>query len=726
MKKLMSYLHPVPPKVNFAQLEEAIIDFWETNDTFQKSVDRHPVEKSYVFYDGPPFATGLPHYGHIMTSIIKDVVPRFFTMQGRRVERRFGWDCHGVPVEFEMEKELGLNGRADIEAMGVANFNEACRGIVLRYTKEWESVVRRVGRWVDFENDYKTMNPEYMESVWWVFKQLWEKGLIYKDYKVVHYSWRLSTPYSNFEATLDDAYRERQDPSVVVKFKLADEDAAILAWTTTPWTLPSNMALAVHPDMTYVVVSNGSGETLILAQELVDQNFKEGDYTLQGELKGADLVGRRYEPLLPYFSHLKDEGAFRVLGGEFVSAEDGTGIVHIAPAFGEEDFFVARSEGVPMVNPVDDNGEFTAEVSDFSGQNVFEANPNIIRHLKAEGKLFSQKTIVHNYPHDWRTDTPLIYRAIPSWYVNVSAFKERMLAANQKVAWYPNHVKDGAFGKWLEGARDWAISRNRFWGAPIPVWQCQATDCSAEVVVGSVAELKELSGKDDIPDLHSHFVDEITFPCPDCGAEMRRVPEVLDCWFESGSMPYGQIHYPFENADWFHDNFPADFIVEYIGQTRGWFYTLIVLSTALFDQPPFLNAIAHGILLGSDGRKMSKRLRNYPDVDEVLTNYGADALRLYLMGHPVIDGNDSSVAEAGMADMLRHFIIPMWNAFSFFTRYADIDGWRPEDRQPDLETDLDHWIRSRTYALAYTRWKKHWQAMTCAAVSIYCLILWTI
>ncbi|MEM7034199.1 MAG: isoleucine--tRNA ligase [Chloroflexota bacterium] len=699
MKELMSYFQAVDPKVDFAKLEEAVIDFWNENDTFQRSVDQRPVEKSYVFYDGPPFATGLPHYGHIMTSIIKDVVPRFFTMKGWRVERRFGWDCHGVPVEFEMEKELGLNGRADIEEMGIANFNEACRGIVLRYTKEWETVVRRVGRWVDFVNDYKTMNPEYMESVWWVFKRLWDEGLIYQDYKVVHYSWRLSTPYSNFEATLDDAYRERQDPSVVVKFQLEDDDAKILAWTTTPWTLPSNMALAVNPELNYMRLSNGDGHTYILASDLVEAHFKEGDYTVLGEVKGDTLVGKQYQPLLPYFSDKATEGAFRVIPAEYVSAEDGTGIVHMAPAFGEEDFYAAKEHGIPMVNPVDDNGEFTDEVPDFVSQNVFDANKNIIRHLKEVGKLHSQKTITHNYPHDWRTDTPLIYRAIPSWYVKVTDFKDRILANNEKMNWYPHHVKDGAFGKWLENARDWAISRNRFWGAPIPVWRCDS--CDEQKVLGSISELETLSGVSGINDLHSHFIDDITFSCEGCNGTMKRIPDVLDCWFESGSMPYAQVHYPFENKDWFNENFPADFIVEYIGQTRGWFYTLIVLSSALFDEPMAKNAIAHGILLGDDGRKMSKRLKNYPDVSKMLDQYGADAMRLYLMGHPVIDGNDSSVTEQGMSEMMRRFVIPVWSAFSFFTRYADIDGWRPEAGVRHQGNDLDRWIRSRTYDLTY-------------------------
>ncbi|MCB0211814.1 MAG: isoleucine--tRNA ligase [Anaerolineae bacterium] len=708
MKETMAYFKPASPEVNFSKLDETVLNFWDENNTFERSVERRPVENSYVFYDGPPFATGLPHYGHIMTSIIKDVVPRFFTMKGKRVERRFGWDCHGVPVEFELEKEIGLNGRADILEMGIGNFNEACRGIVLRYTREWQEVITRIGRWVDFVNDYKTMNPDYMETVWWVFKTLYDKGLIYEDYKVVHYSWRLSTPYSNFEATLDDAYRMRQDPSVVVTFKLDDEDTKVLAWTTTPWTLPSNMALAVSPEITYAKIKNGDGTTYVLAKSLVEQHFKEGEYETLAEFSGSELVGKSYQPLLPYFADKKSEGSFRILSADFVSDEDGTGIVHIAPAYGEDDFFLSRANGVPMVNPVNDTGDFDTTVPDFAGMNVFDANRPIIQKLKADGLLHSQKTIDHSYPHDWRTDTPLIYRAIPSWYVDVTKFKKDMLAANQEINWYPPHVKNGAFGNWLEGARDWAISRNRFWGAPIPVWRCTADDCTAEVVVGSVDELKALSGIEELTDLHSHYVDKITFPCADCGAEMRRIPEVLDCWFESGSMPYGQIHYPFENKDWFQENFPADFIVEYIGQTRGWFYTLVVLSAALFNCPPFKNAIAHGILLGEDGRKMSKRLRNYPDVDETIAKYGADALRLYLMGHPVIDGNDSSIEGAGISEMLRRFVIPVWNAFSFLTRYAEIDQWQPVTGfadAPDVTeptfSDLDRWIRSRTYALTY-------------------------
>jgi isoleucyl-tRNA synthetase len=706
MKELMAYFHPLEPTLDFGALDAAVLSVWEQERTFLKSVERRPVSNSYVFYDGPPFATGLPHYGHVITSIIKDVIPRVFTMNGCRVERRFGWDCHGVPVEFELEKELHLQGKADIERMGVAAFNEACRSIVLRYTQEWESVVTRVGRWVDFRNDYKTMDLAFMETVWWVFKRLWDMGLVYKDYKVVHYSWRLATPLSNFEATLDDAYREREDPAVTVKFQLEGHDCHVLAWTTTPWTLPSNMALAVNPDMAYAKVrytpQAGKEQCLILASDLT-RFVLDGPYEIEAEFRGERLVGRRYEPLLPYFRDLKEQGAFRIIAGDFVTSDEGTGVVHLAPAFGEDDFAAAKAEGIPLVNPVDDAGRFTKPVQDFAGMNVFDANPSIIQKLKAEGQLFSQETILHAYPHDWRTDTPLIYRAIPSWYVNVTAFKERMLANNEKIAWYPSHVKRGAFGQWLENARDWAISRNRYWGTPIPVWSCDT--CEHTSVMGSLEELQEASGNREIKDIHCHFVDDIEIPCPECHSTLRRVPEVLDCWFESGSMPYGQVHYPFENQEWFDENFPADFIVEYIGQTRGWFYTLIVLSSALFDQPPFRNALVHGVLLAEDGRKMSKRLRNYPEPTEIMDLYGADALRLYLMHHPVIDANDSRFDRRGVAEMLRKFIIPVWNAFSFLTRYADIEGWRPaepgHEAAKSSETPLDRWVRSRVYRLSY-------------------------
>ncbi len=699
-----NYFHPVDPQVDFDALEEHVIAYWQQNDTFKRSVEARDVEDSFVFYDGPPFATGLPHYGHILTSIIKDVVPRFYTMLGKRVERRWGWDCHGLPVEFEIQNQLGLAGRRDIEAFGIARFNDVCRSVVLRYAEEWQKIIGRIGRWVDFENDYKTMDTTFMESVWWAFKQLWDRGLIYEDYKVVHFSWRLGTPLSNFEASLDDAYREREDPSVTVKMKLDGEETPtyILAWTTTPWTLPSNMALAVSDKVTYVLLEreeDGRPVRYILAKALVDQHFKAGAYQVVDEFDGSALRGRTYEPLFPYFRDKKAENAFRVHVGDFVSDEDGSGIVHIAPAFGEDDFNLRKREGFPLVNPVDDAGEFTEPVSDYVGVNVFDANPLIVEQLRREGTLFSTKTITHSYPHCWRTDTPLIYRAISSWYVRVSEHREDMLRANAQIDWYPSNIKDGIFGNWLANARDWAISRSRYWGTPLPIWRCQS--CGQTEAIGSIAELEQKSGDAGITDLHRQYVDDLHWACPHCGGEMRRVPEVLDCWFESGGMPYGQTHYPFENREWFEKNFPADFIVEYIAQTRGWFYTMVVLSTLLFDKPPFSNCIVHGNLLGADGRKMSKRLKNYPDPMDVVHRYGADALRLYLMASPVIANQDVRFLEEGVRDGMRNVIIPLWNAFSFLTRYAELDNWRPDPQAlPAPKSDLDRWILSLVARLA--------------------------
>jgi isoleucyl-tRNA synthetase len=703
MYELMSYFHPVEPIAGFSSLEEAVLAYWDENDTFRKSIKRRPVDNAFTFYDGPPFATGLPHYGHIVTSVIKDLVPRYMTMKGYRVERRFGWDCHGVPAEFETEKTLGISGKEDIERIGMATFNEACRTNVMRYTQEWVKLITRVARWVDFKDDYKTMDQPFMETVWWVFKQLWDKDLIYQDYKVVHYSWKLSTPYSNFEATLDDAYREREDPSLIVKFRLVDEQCSILAWTTTPWTLPANMALAMGHDITYVRVrytKDHVAQSLILAKDLVSKHFPNEDtYEIEAEFPGHQMVGKQYEPLLPYFENLASEGAFRILVGEFVSTEDGTGIVHIAPAFGEDDFLIGKQFGVPLINPVDDMGRFTEDIVDFALLNVFAANTEIIRKLKSENKVFAHQTIVHSYPHDWRTDTPLIYRAIPSWYVRVTTIKDQMIANNAKIRWVPDYLRDGAFGNWLQNARDWAISRTRYWGTPLPVWVCEA--CEHMVIIGSIAELEERSGKNGITDLHRHFIDDITLPCPQCNDTMWRIPDVFDCWFESGSMPYGQIHYPFERRDWFDKNFPADFIVEYTGQLRGWFYTLMVLSTALFDKPPFENVIVHGVTLGEDGRKMSKRLRNYPDPEEIINEYGVDTLRLYLLDHPMIDAKDSRIERQGIIEEFRKFTSPLWNAFSFLVRYADVDNWRPTGGETYELTTLDRWILSNVYALSY-------------------------
>lgn len=685
-----------------------MLAFWEREGIFRESVERRPAgargENEFVFYDGPPFANGLPHYGHLLTGYVKDVIPRYQTMRGRRVERRFGWDCHGLPAEMEAEKELGVSGRAAIQRFGIANFNEHCRTSVMRYTSEWERYVTRAGRWVDFRNDYKTMDLSYMESVIWAFQQLWSKGLVYQGVRVLPYSWAAETPLSNFETRLDDATRERQDPAITVRFEVVDPASdgptEIWAWTTTPWTLPSNLALAVGPEVEYALVA--LGERRVLVAEASRERFArelEGAERLMLR-RGAVFVGLRYRPLFPYFA--ETPGAFRVLGADFVATEEGTGVVHLAPGFGEDDLAVCQAHGIPIVVPVDDTGRFTDAVPDWAGANVFDANPEIIRTLKQRGALVRHDTIVHNYPHCWRTDQPLIYRAMSSWYVRVSAFAERMLELNQQIHWIPEHVRDGRFGRWLEGAKDWSISRNRFWGSPIPVWRSDDPAHPRTDVYGSLDELARDFGVRPT-DLHRPFIDELTRPNPDDPSgrsTMRRVPEVLDVWFDSGSMPYAQVHYPFENREWFETHFPADFIVEYVAQTRGWFYTMMVLSTAIFDRPPFQNCICHGTVLDEDGRKLSKRLRNYPDPLEVFDQHGSDAMRWYLVSSPVLRGLELRVDREGkaIAEVVRGVLLPLWNAYAFFCLYANIEG-------PDFAARLraDQKGLLDRYALAKTR-----------------------
>ncbi len=682
---------PVSNKVVFPELEAEILKFWEKHDTFRKSLAIRKGAPEFVFYDGPPFATGLPHYGHLLAGTIKDIVPRYQTMRGHFVERRFGWDCHGLPVEYEMEQELKISGKRDIEKMGVDRFNESCRGIVLRYTREWRQIVTRMGRWVDFDNDYKTMDTSYMESIWWVFKSLWDKGLVYEGNKILPYCPRCATPLSNFET--NQGYEEVQDPAITIRFALRDQPRTfILAWTTTPWTLPSNLALAVGPAIRYAKVRDGQ-DLYYLAKDRLPVYYKKPDqYELLEELDGTALVGMRYEPLFPYFKDAEAQGAFRVFAADFVSTEDGTGVVHIAPGFGEDDYRLGREAGLPVACPVDEEGRFTSAVSDYAGREVKEADSDIMRRLKEEGKLVHRSTIVHSYPHCWRCDTPLIYRGISTWFVKVEQLRDRIVANNQQIHWVPGHLRDGRFGKWLEGARDWAISRNRYWGAPLPIWR----NADGEVVcVGSVAELERLSGTK-LNDLHKHLVDQVTIPAGKGGAPLRRIPEVLDCWFESGSMPYAQSHYPFENKARFEAHFPADFIAEGLDQTRGWFYTLMVLSTALFDKPSFKNVIVNGLVLAADGRKMSKRLKNYPDPVYMLDTYGADALRLYMIASPVVRAEDLCFSEEGVKHALRHLLIPLWNAYSFFVTYANVDQWSPRSnvQGPQSANLLDRWIHS--------------------------------
>ena len=687
---------PVSNKVRFPETEEETLKFWETHDTFQKSLDQRRDAEEFVFYDGPPFATGLPHYGHLLAGTLKDIVPRYQTMRGYFVDRRFGWDCHGLPVEYEVEQDLNISGKTEIEELGIDVFNEKCRSIVLRYTREWRAVVTRMGRWVDFDRDYKTMEPAYMESIWWVFKSLWDKGLIYEGHKILPYCPRCSTPLSNFET--NQGYEEVTDPAITVRFKVEDHpDTYILAWTTTPWTLPSNMALAVGEDITYARVVD-KGSVYFLARERLPVYYRSAnDYESVSEVKGSELVGLHYEPLFPYFAEKKEEGAFRVIAGDFVSTEDGTGVVHMAPGFGEDDYRVGLEEGIPAVCPVDAEGRFTAEVTDYEGREVKESDRDIMARLKAEGKLVHRGTITHSYPHCWRCDKPLIYRAVSTWFVRLEPIKERLLACNGTVRWVPAHLRDGRFGKWLEGARDWAVSRNRYWGAPLPVWRSE--DGEETVCVGSIEELEKLSGCR-AHDLHKHFVDDIEIPSQSGKGSLRRVPEVLDCWFESGSMPYAQAHYPFENREHFESHFPADFIAEGLDQTRGWFYTLMVLSVALFDRPAFRNVVVNGLVLAEDGRKMSKRLKNYPDPAYMIDTYGADALRLYMLNSPVVRAEDLRFTEEGVKQLVRHLLIPLWNAYSFLVTYARIDGWEPDKASAAASKNvLDRWIRSSLASL---------------------------
>ncbi|MEQ8767049.1 MAG: isoleucine--tRNA ligase [Planctomycetota bacterium] len=693
----------VDPKPSFPEIEKAILAYWEREGIFRESVESRPASKEYVFYDGPPFANGLPHYGHLLTGYVKDVVPRYQTMRGEKVERRFGWDCHGLPAEMEIEKKLGISGRQKILEYGIEAFNGQCRETVQRYTDEWERFVNRQARWVDFTNDYKTMDLSYMESVMWAFAELYRKGLVYEGYRVMPYSWAAETPVSNFETRLDNSYRPRQDPAVTVLFRLKpksgdDGPLDILVWTTTPWTLPSNLALAVGPEIEYAIFEKDGGRFVLGAQVTEKyQDFLEGAQQV-GTIQGQELVGREYEPLFPYFAG--HENAFRVLSGAFVDTEEGTGVVHMAPGFGEDDQIVCAENGIEVVCPVDDSGKYTSEITDYVGLQVFEANKPIIRRLKDEGRLVKHETYVHNYPHCWRTDEPLIYKALSSWYVQVTAIRDRMVELNQEINWIPEHIKDGQFGKWLEGARDWSISRNRFWGSPIPVWKSDDPNYPRIDVYGSLDELERDFGVRPT-DLHRPFVDELTRPNPDDPSgksTMRRVPDVLDCWFESGSMPYAQVHYPFENKEWFEGHFPADFIVEYVAQTRGWFYTLMVLGTALFDRPPFRNCICHGVVVDEDGKKLSKRLQNYPSPDEVFDTIGADALRWFLVSSPILRGNDLAIDREGksIAEVIRLIINPIWNAWYFFSLYANTDSVEAKLRT-DQKGQLDR------YALAKTR-----------------------
>lgn len=690
----MSAFKPVPSEVSFPREEEEVLALWQRHDAFRRSVEERPADSRFIFYDGPPFATGLPHYGHLVASTLKDIVPRYWTMKGHRVERRFGWDTHGLPIEMDVEKKLNLSGPSSIREYGVAEFNEQCRAGVLRYVAEWEKTITRIGRWVDFKNDYKTMDTPFMESVWWVFKRLFEQGLVYRGLRVTPFSWRLSTPLSNFEAGLD--YRDVDDPALTLRFELLGrEKEYLLVWTTTPWTLPSNLAVAVGAELDYVKVQHEDGNTYWVAQALKAALLGEETPVLETK-KGSELVGLKYRPLFPYFA--SHPHSFRVIASGHVTTTDGTGLVHMAPAFGEDDFEACRREGIAVIDPVDDEGRFKKEVPDYAGKNIKEADKDIIRDLKARHVIFKHATIKHAYPYCWRSGTPLIYKTTPSWYVKVEALRERMVAHNQDIHWVPEFVGQARFANWLKEARDWSISRSRFWGTPLPIWESEDGEL---VCIGSVEDLEKLTGEK-VTDLHPHRIDHLTFT--QNGKQFRRVRDVFDCWFESGAMPYAQSHYPFENKAAFEADFPAHFIAEGLDQTRGWFYTLMVLSTALFDKAPFRNVIVNGLVLAEDGAKMSKSKQNYPDPALILNGIGADALRAYLISSPVVRAEPLRFSEAGVKDVVRTVLLPLQNALSFFVTYANVEGWDPKvemAKAPKLaeRPELDRWLLSGLQSL---------------------------
>lgn len=687
---------PQQGNFSFVETEKSILSFWDSQNIFQKSLDKTRNKPPYIFYDGPPFATGLPHHGHLVASTIKDIIPRYFTMQGRYVSRRWGWDCHGLPIEQQIDKKFQMSASDFVAKNGISKYCQECRNIVLTYTSQWEKTIRRIGRWVDFENDYKTMDKDFMESVWWVFKQAWNKGLIYKGHKIVPYSVALETGLSNFEATSN--YQDVQDPAVTVLFKLEEEDTYLSAWTTTPWTLPANMALIVNKDINYVLVHEKTKDKkFYIAQERIEAYKKGHDFEILKEVKGKDLVGKKYTPLFSYFKDQAAHGAFQIVADNYVTTSDGTGIVHAAPAFGEDDNRVLKEHHInAFASPLNAKAQFTNEVSDFSGVYIKDADRLIIKHLKEKGLLFQQSVLVHSYPFCPRTDTPLIYMSMPQWYMKVDEIKSDLLHSNSQVNWVPEHIKQGRFGKWLEGARDWAISRSRFWGTPLPVWHNETTE--KFIAIGSLEELKEYTGKQ-VNDLHREVVDELIFTLADEPGEYKRIPEVFDCWFESGSMPFAQLHYPFENKDVFAAGFPAEFIAEGLDQTRGWFYTLSVLSTALTKKPAFKNVVVNGMVMASDGKKMSKRLKNYTEPDSIMENFGADALRLTLINSGLVKGEELRFTDDGVKDMVRRALLPWYNSFKFFHTYALVDKWSAKEHYAVSDNILDKWLISKLQTL---------------------------
>lgn len=679
---------------SFVENELQVLEFWKKHSVFKQSLEWSKDFPRYISYDGPPFATGLPHHGHLLASTIKDVVFRYYTQNGYYVERRFGWDCHGLPIEHEINKSMGLQAHEAVEKLGIAGYNQACRDIVMRYSKEWQRTIERLGRWVEFDNDYKTMDPEFMESVWWVFGALWEKGMIYEGVKVVPYSTALQTGLSNFEAGSN--YQQVQDPSVTILAKINDHEALAI-WTTTPWTLPSNLAIGVNPELTYCKVKVEGIDTHIwIAEARLEATLKKKAFEILETNTGIDLIGIKYQPMFPQLSEGVDEQCYMVYSADFVTTDAGTGLVHMAPAFGEDDYNLCQHNNIStLLCPIDEEGRFDDSFSELKGQYIKDADKWIIKNLKERGQVLEQDVLMHSYPFCPRSDTPLIYKAVPSWFVSVSEIRERLIASNNEINWVPEHVKVGRFGKWLANARDWAISRNRVWGTPIPLWRNDVTD--KIICIDSIEKLKQYTGKT-VTDLHREHVDHLSFGIEGEEGTYHRIEEVLDCWFESGSMPYAQNHYPFKNKELVEENFPADFIAEGLDQTRGWFYTLTILSTILFDKPAFKNVIVSGIVVAEDGKKMSKRLKNYTAPDILMGEYGADALRLYLISSNLVKGEEQRFSDLGVKEVVRSTLLPWYNAFKFFDTYAGIDHWKYENKDLPL-TDLDRWILSKLQTL---------------------------
>ncbi|HOR01691.1 MAG TPA: isoleucine--tRNA ligase [Candidatus Woesebacteria bacterium] len=690
----MSKFKNIPQNIKLTNLEEETIKFWKDKKIFEKSVSSRPKDNNYSFYDGPPFITGTPHHGSLLPGIAKDIIPRYWTMKGKRVRRVWGWDCHGLPAENKVEELLGLKSKKDIEAIGIRKYIDACYSYVQNVSKEWPWYIDRTGRWVDFENAYKTMDLDYMESVMWSFSEIYRRGLIYKSHRVSLFCPRCSTPLSNFEIAMDNSYKMVDDPAIFIKFKLKNQDKYIIAWTTTPWTLPANLALAVNQNETYVEVI-ADNQTLIFAKSRIEAVFNHTDYKIIKEFSGKDLVGLEYEPLYHFYDTTPND--YHIYHGDLVTMTEGTGVVHIAPGFGEDDAALGKSVNLSVISHVDDEGKISSTVTPFANLFVKKADPLIIDDLKSRKLLLKQETINHSYPFCYRCNTPLIYKTQNAWYLDVQKIKDQMIATNQKINWIPDHIKDGRFGQGISTAPDWCLSRSRYWASPIPIWECS---CGYRYVPSSIADLETKSGQK-ITNLHKPDIDEITIKCDKCHQTVHRVPEVLDCWFESGSMPYAQFHYPFENKDLFKKSFPADYIIEYIAQTRGWFYTLHVLSNALFDSESFKNCVVTGVIMGNDGRKMSKLLKNYPDPKTTLQQYGGDAYRLCLMSSVVMVSENINIDEKEFENQYKNILLPLFNSFKYFITYANLHQWSPQKDAPESDHPLDRWIINQANNLTH-------------------------